>query len=104
MSSVSPDTANRRGEKVGAKYCIKLAKGRRRGYVRTGKVMSLTHYFSETNGKDIRMVYNGTLRILNSSLWEPHFALPTVGSTLWAVERGTFIAECDIGEIFSNLC
>ena len=62
--------------------------------------MSLTHYFSETNGKDIRMVYNGTLRILNSSLWEPHFALPTVGSTLWAVERGTFIAECDIGEIF----
>ena len=49
------------------------------------------------------MVYNGTSSGLNSSLWKPRFNLPTVGSTLWAVERVAFMEDCDIGEIFLNL-
>ena len=50
----------------------------------------------------IRMIYNMTYSGLNSSIWEHHFVLPTVGSTLQAVERGGFVVECDIEDIFLN--
>ena len=46
------------------------------------------------------MLYNGTSSGLNSSLWADNFDLPTVGSILWAVERGNFMADRDIGEMF----
>ena len=46
------------------------------------------------------MVYNGSSSEINSSFWAPHFALPTAESTLWAVERGNFMADRDIGEMF----
>ena len=69
-------------EKVVEKECIKLAKVRKRVYVRMGEVKILPHYFSVPKGEDIRMVYNRTLSGSNSSLWAPNFALPTVGSTL----------------------
>ena len=81
-----------------------MAKVRRRVHVRMGEFKNLTHYLSVPNGEDIRMVYNGTSRGLNSSLWEPHFALLTVWSTLRAYERGTFMADQDMGEMFSTLC
>ena len=74
-----------------AKECIKLAKDSRRGYLRTGEVKILAHYFSVPKGEDIRMVYNGNSSGLNSSLWAPNFDLHTVRSTLWAVERGNFM-------------
>ena len=48
------------------------------------------------------MVYNKTSSDLNSSLWAPHFSLTTVGSTLRAEERGTFMVDRDMGEIFLN--
>ena len=62
----------------------------------------LTRYFSMPKVEDIRMVYNRTYSGLRSSLWEPHFALPKVGSTLQAVERGTLMADRDIGEMLLN--
>ena len=63
---------------------------------------SLMHYFSVPKGDYIRMVYNGISSVLKSYLWGPHFSLPTVGSTLRAAERGTFMADRDIGEMFIN--
>ena len=49
------------------------------------------------------MVYNSTSSVLNAALWAPHFALPTVRSTLRAVEKGTYMVDQDIGEMFLNL-
>ena len=84
------------------KECIKLAKFGRRSYVSMVEVDILTRYFSMPKVEDIRMVYNRTYSGLRSSLWEPHFALPKVGSTLQAVERGTLMADRDIGEMLLN--
>ena len=75
---------------------------RRWSYVRTGEVKSLTHYFSVPKGEDIRMVYNRISSGLNSYIWATHFALPTVGSTIWAVKRGMIMSDRDIGEMFLN--
>ena len=66
------------------------------------EIKSSAHYFSVPKGEDIRMVYNRTLIGLNLSLWAPRFALPKVGRTLQAVERGIFMADHDIGEMFLN--
>ena len=46
---------------------------------------SLEYYVSVTKGRDIRLVYNGTLSGLDDALWDPHFAIPTVTSTLRSV-------------------
>ena len=92
-----------RDNKVAYKEFIKLAKVRRRVHVRMGEFKNLTHYLSVPNGEDIRMVYNGTSRGLNSSLWAPHFALPTVGSTIWSVKRVMLTAGRDMGEILLKL-
>ena len=91
-----------RDDNVAAKESRKLSKVRRRGYVRMGEVNILTHYFSVTKGEDISMVYKGTYIGLNTSLWDPHFALPMAVSTLCAVEKGKFMADRDIGEMFLN--
>ena len=84
------------------KECIKSENVINRGYVRMVYVKILTRYLSMTKGDDIRMVYNGKSSGLHSYLWAPHFALPTVGSTIWAVDRGTFMVDRDIGEMFLN--
>ena len=42
------------------------------------------------------MVYNGTYSGLNTSIWDLHFALPMVVSTLRAVEKGDFLEDQDI--------
>ena len=75
----------------------KLSKVRRREYVRVVEINILTLCFSLKKGEDISMVYNGTYTGLNNSLWNTHFALPMVGSTIRAVEKGTFMADWDIG-------
>ena len=49
------------------------------------------------------MVYNVTYSGMNNSLWDPHFAPPMVGSTICAVENGTFMADQDIGWMLLNL-
>ena len=82
---------------MAAKESGKLSKVRRREYVRVGEVNILNHFFLLTKGEDISMVYNGTYTGLNTSLWDPHFALPMVGSTIRAVEKGAFMADWDIG-------
>ena len=48
------------------------------------------------------MVYNGTYSGMNTSLWDPHFSLPMAVSTLHAVEKGTFLADCYIGDMLLN--
>ena len=48
------------------------------------------------------MVYNGTYSGINTSLWDPHFALPMVGSTIRFVEKGTFMADWYIGDMLLN--
>ena len=93
-----------RDKEVAPKEYIKLANIRSRGYVRMVEVKILTHYFSFPKGDEIRMVLNGASRVINAYLWAPHFALTEVGSTLRSVERGNFMADRDVGEIFSTLC
>ena len=48
------------------------------------------------------MVYNGTYNGINTSIYGPHFALPMVRSTIRAVEKGTFMADWDIGYMLLN--
>ena len=66
------------------------------------EVKRLAHYFSVPKGEYLRMLYNGTSSGLKSSRWAADFSLPTVGSNLRVVERGTFMADQDIVEIFIN--
>ena len=49
------------------------------------------------------MLYNGTYSVTNTSLWYPKFSSPMVGYTLCAVEKGTFMADWDIGDMLLNL-
>ena len=87
---------------VASKNSGKLSKVRRRGYVRVEGVNSLTRYFLVIKGEYIRIVCIETYISLNTSLWGTHFALPTIGSALCAVEKGTFMAHQYIGEMFLN--
>ena len=48
------------------------------------------------------MVYNGTYSGMNTSLWAPQFSLPMSGPTLYAVEKGTFLADRYIGDMLFN--
>ena len=79
-----------------------LAKSRRQGYVRTGDVNILNHYFYVSKEYDIRMVYNGMLSGLNPYLWDPNFALPTVASNLIKAEEGAYTEDRCIGKMFLN--
>ena len=49
---------------------------------------------------DIRMVYDASRSGLNDAVWAPWFPMPTVNYHLRAVEVGTFMADCDVGELF----
>jgi hypothetical protein len=48
------------------------------------------------------MVYNGTSSGMNSHLWAPWFALPTIYALTGALEVGTIMGDSDIGEMFLN--
>ena len=89
-----------RDELVGEKDFRKLAKVQSQGYMRTGEVKSLNQYSSVPKGDYIRMLYNVKSIGLNDSLWDPHFALTTVASTLREVEEGYYMEDRYIGEMF----
>ena len=81
----------------------KIEKVRRNRYICKGDVKSLTSFFDVPKDvDDIRLVYNGTSSGLNDAVWSPWFCLPTVDSHLRAVEEGTFMGDCDIGDMFLN--
>ena len=48
------------------------------------------------------MVYDASVSGLNDSLWAPRFAMPTLGTHLRAIEEGTYMGDCDIGDCFLN--
>ena len=50
----------------------------------------------EITGDGIWMSYNVTLSVLNAVLWDPHFALLPVHSTLSSVQCVTIITDIDI--------
>ena len=45
------------------------------------------------------MLYNGTYSGMNTSLWDPHFAPYMVGYTIRAVDKGTIMADREIGDM-----
>ena len=49
---------------------------------------------------DIRMVYDTTRSGLNQAVWAPWFSIPKITSHLRSVVAGTFISDCDVGEVF----
>jgi hypothetical protein len=81
----------------------KLDKVRKRRYIRSAFVRSLTAFFAVPKGSDdIRMVYDGTISGLNDAIWVPRFILPTLESHLRAVDETTFMADVDVGDCFLN--
>ena len=92
-----------RNPSVRQKVKEKIEKVRKNQYICKGHVESLTSYFDVPKDEnDIRMVYNGTSSGLNDAVYAPWFAVPTVETHLRAVEVGTFMGDCDIGEMFLN--
>ena len=75
-------------------------------------VRFLTHFFlipktwKVVDGKqvpdDIRMVYDATRSGLNQAVWTPWFPMPTIISHLRSVVAGTFMSDCNVGEMFLN--
>jgi len=51
---------------------------------------------------EIRMVYDVSKSDLNNTVFDPWFAMPTAESHLRSVKAGTYMADCDVGEIFLN--
>ena len=83
----------------------KLSDVRKKGYISKEKikVKSVTSFFDVPKGnEDIRMVYNATSSGLNEAVWAPWFALPTVETHLRGVVPGTYMVDCDLGEMFLN--
>jgi hypothetical protein len=87
------------------KVRTKIQPVRARGYIESGKVISLMHYFYFYVLKglaDIRMVYNGTSSGVNGCLFSPHFGLATIRHTFRALARGYKQTDLDAGEMFLN--
>ena len=51
---------------------------------------------------EIRMVYDATKSGLNDAVWAPWFSLPTIDTKLRSVKAGTYMCDCDVGEMFLN--
>ena len=92
-----------REDNVASKESLKLTKIRKRGYVRVEGVKSFNSFLYVPKVEDIRILYNGTYISLNTSLWYPHLLLHTFGYTLHTVDKGSFLVDQDIGEMFLNL-
>jgi hypothetical protein len=68
-----------------------------------GLVKSLTTFFGVPKGEDnMRVVYDGSLPGLNSSLCCPCFMLPNTNSHLRTVETVNLMSDVDIAEMFLN--
>ena len=73
----------------------KVDKVRKRMYIYTWNVLSLSHMFYVRKGlNDIWMVYNGTSYGLSLALWAPHFGLPIVQHNLRALLPG--YSQCNM--------
>ena len=78
----------------------------------SSEVKSFTHFFpvpktwkvegSKRVTDNIRMVYDATRSGLNKAVWAPWFPMPTVVSHLRSAVAGTFMTDCDVGEMFLN--
>ena len=84
------------------KMRAKLDKFRTRRYLNQDTVKSLISYFYVDKNGDIRPVFNGTSCGLNAATFAPWFPLPTVETHLRSVEKGTWLADEDLGEMFYN--
>jgi len=83
----------------------KLSNVRDKGYIKPGRVVSLTGYFAVPKGvADIRMVYDASRSGLNEALWSPNFGLPTIESLLRGVTFDTWMGDIDLSEMFLNFC
>jgi hypothetical protein len=82
----------------------KLQKVLDRGYVKLGKVLSLTGYFAvdKAQGTDIRMVYDGTKSGLNNSIWAPNLNVPSIDSLVGLIDSNSWMSDIDLGEFFLN--
>ena len=81
----------------------KVGKVRKRMYIETGTVLSLTHIFYVRKGlNDILMVYNGTSCGLNLAIWAPHFGMQIFYHTICALLPGYSQYDMDVGEMFLN--
>jgi len=79
----------------------KLEKVKNLRCIQPGTMTSLTSYFSVPKGdSDLRMVYDGTKRGLNDSMWAPWFALPTIETHLRFLGPESSLGDIDIGDMF----
>ena len=77
----------------------KLGKVRQQGYILPGEVQSLTGFFAVPKGEDDTwIVYDATACGLNSALWAPNFALPTIDSVLQNADSSTWFSDIDLGK------
>jgi hypothetical protein len=75
----------------------------RKGYLSSGFVVNLLHYFAVPKGEaDIRVVFNGTSCGLNDALWSPNFYLPTARTVGNLLTLSTWMADVDFGDMFHN--
>ena len=84
------------------KMRAKLGKFRTRRFLNQDTVKSLISYFYVDKNGDIRPVFNGTSCGLNAATFAPWFPLPTVDTHLRSVEKGTWLADKDLGEMSYN--
>jgi hypothetical protein len=81
----------------------KLESFLKKHYLDPVRVLSLISFFHVDKGEtDIRMVFNGTTSGINDATHAPWFPLPTIESHLRSVEKGTWLADEDLGEMFLN--
>ncbi len=81
----------------------KVVRVRRLDYIKAGKIVSRTSFFSVDKGEtNIRIVYNGTSCGLNKDLYAPHIGLPTVQETLRAIMPGFYLCDLDVQDQFLN--
>ncbi len=75
---------------------------KRRYLLMTGiKVKSLIKYFAVPKGEDnICLVYDATANKLNDCVWVPTFWLPTINSLVRALDKDSWMMDCDIGDMF----
>ena len=69
-----------------------------RGYITKVVIIVLTSFFSLPLGiDDSRMMFDATVSVLNGSLWDPNFMLPSMGSFIMIVGPETHVVDLDIG-------
>jgi len=92
-----------RNPETRSKVKEKLSVVRNKKYIHKGEVRSLTSLFGVPKGDtDIRMVYDASKSRLNTSLWAPNFALPTVDTLVRGIDEYSWLGDIDIGEMFLN--